>query len=184
MEILFLIIIVLTLIFFIKGIKIVKQQEVILVERLGIYDRMLCPGLHFIIPGIENTRGITTRKTKRTIDGRTVSYFVQKETIDLKETFNEFLFQNIVTRYNETITIKVLIYFQIIDPKKAVYAIENLPEAIEKLTQIILKELAEQYWDGTLVSIEKIKTQLKNRLEESINHWGVKINRIEIQENS
>ena len=183
MEILFLVIIVLALILFIKGIKIVKQAEVILVERLGTYDRALNAGLHFIIPGIENPRGITTRTTTRTIDGRTVSYFVQKERIDMRETVYDFPRQNVITKDNATITINALIYFQIMDPKRAVYAIENLPEAIEKLTQTTLRNLVGQLdLDETLVSRDTINEKLKLILDEATNKWGVKVNRVELQD--
>ena len=67
MGILSIIIIVLAFVLFIKGLKVVKQAEVILVERLGQYNRTLESGLHFILPGIENPRGINSRTTTRTI---------------------------------------------------------------------------------------------------------------------
>jgi len=182
-ELLGIIIIVLALILFIKGVKIVKQAEVILVERLGTYDRALSAGLHFIFPGIENPRGITTRTTTRTIDGRTVSYFVQKERIDLRETVYDFPRQNVITKDNATITINALIYFQIMDPKRAVYAIENLPEAIEKLTQTTLRNLVGQLdLDETLVSRDTINEKLKTILDDATNKWGVKVNRVELQD--
>ena len=183
MEILAIIIIVLALVLFIKGIKIVKQAEVILVERLGKYNRELPSGLHFILPGIENPRGITTRTTTRTLDGRTVSYFSQKERIDLRETVYDFPRQNVITKDNATITINALIYFQIMDPKRAVYAIENLPEAIEKLTQTTLRNLVGQLdLDETLVSRDTINEKLKIILDEATNKWGVKVNRVELQD--
>ncbi len=183
MEILVLVIIVLALILFIKGIKIVKQAEVILVERLGTYDRALTSGLHFIFPGLENPRGITTRTSVRTPDGRSVSYFSQRERIDLRETVYDFPRQNVITKDNATITINALIYFQIMDPKRAVYAIENLPEAIEKLTQTTLRNLVGQLdLDETLVSRDTINEKLKIILDEATNKWGVKVNRVELQD--
>ena len=183
MEILFLVIIILSLILFIKGIKIVKHQEVILIERFGKFDRPLTPGMHFIFPGIENPRGITTRTTTRTIDGRTVSYFTQKERIDMRETVYDFPRQNVITKDNATITINALIYFQIMDPKRAVYAIENLPEAIEKLTQTTLRNLVGQLdLDETLVSRDTINEKLKLILDEATNKWGVKVNRVELKD--
>ena len=74
-------------------------------------------------------------------------------------------------------------YFQIVDPKSAVYEIENLPEAIEKLTQTTLRNLVGQIdLDETLVSRDKINQELRAILDEATNKWGVKVNRVELQD--
>ena len=175
--------IILAVLLFFKGLKVVKQAEVIIVERLGQYNRTLESGLHFIIPGIETPRGINARATQRLMDGRVVSYFTMKERIDLRETVYDFPRQNVITKDNATITINALIYFQIMDSRSAVYAIENLPEAIEKLTQTTLRNLVGQLdLDETLVSRDTINEKLKIILDEATNKWGVKVNRVELQD--
>jgi regulator of protease activity HflC (stomatin/prohibitin superfamily) len=81
------------------------------------------------------------------------------------------------------ITINALIYFQIVDAKSAVYEIENLPEAIEKLTQTTLRNLVGQMdLQETLTSRGKINDELRTTLDEATNKWGVKVNRVEIQD--
>ena len=177
------ILIVLAFLLFFKGLKVVKQAEVIIVERLGQYDRTLESGLHFIIPGIETPRGINARATQRLMDGRVVSYFTMKERIDLRETVYDFPRQNVITKDNVTISINALLYFQIIDARKAIYSIENLPEAIEKLTQTNLRNLVGQLaLDETLVSRDIINDKLREILDKATDKWGVKVNRVELQD--
>ena len=74
-------------------------------------------------------------------------------------------------------------YFQIVDPKSAAYEIQNLPDAIEKLTQTTLRNLVGQIdLDETLVSRDKINQELRTILDEATNKWGVKISRVELQD--
>ena len=138
-------IVVLILLFFlasflIKGVKIVRQAEVIVVERLGRFDRILTSGFNYIIPIIETDRGIYSRRS-RVINGE--SYYSQElaSRIDLRETVYDFPRQNVITKDNASISINALLYFQIVDPKSAVYEIVNLPDAIEKLTQTTLRNV-------------------------------------------
>lgn len=76
-----------------------------------------------------------------------------------------------------------MLYFQIVDPKSAVYEIQNLPDAIEKLTQTNLRNLVGQLdLDESLVSRDKINHELRAILDEATNKWGVKVNRVELQD--
>ena len=76
-----------------------------------------------------------------------------------------------------------MLYFQIVDPKSAVYEIQNLPDAIEKLTQTNLRNLVGQLdLDESLVSRDKINHELRAILDEATNKWGVKVNREELQD--
>jgi len=79
--------------------------------------------------------------------------------------------------------INALLYFQIVDPMKSVYEIQNLPLAIEKLTQTTLRNVVgEMELDETLTSRDTINTKLRNVLDEATNKWGVKVNRVELQD--
>jgi len=76
-----------------------------------------------------------------------------------------------------------LLYFQVTDPYKAVYEISNLPEAIEKLTQTSLRNIiGELTLDYTLTSRDIINAKLRDILDEATDKWGVKVNRVELQE--
>ena len=171
------------IIFVSKGVIIVKQAEVVIIERLGKFERVLESGLNLIFPILETPRPIAWKVTQKSIDGKTYSYVKEKERIDLRETVYDFPRQNVITKDNVSISINALLYFQIVDPKSAVYEIQNLPEAIEKLTQTTLRNLVGQIdLDETLVSRDKINQELRAILDEATNKWGVKVNRVELQD--
>ena len=183
MSLFLLILIVAAVIFVAKGVVIVQQAEVVIVERLGKYDRTLESGLNYIIPILEAPRGIAWKVTQRGLDGTTYSYIKERSKIDLRESVYDFPRQTVITKDNVSISINALLYFQIIDPKSAVYEIQNLPDAIEKLTQTTLRNLVGQLdLDETLVSRDKINNELRAILDEATNKWGVKVNRVELQD--
>ncbi len=183
MSLFLLILVIAAVIFIIKGVIIVQQAEVVIVERLGKYDRTLESGLNYIIPILEAPRGISWKVTQRGLDGSTYSYIKERSKIDLRESVYDFPRQTVITKDNVSISINALLYFQIIDPKSAVYEIQNLPDAIEKLTQTTLRNLVGQLdLDETLVSRDKINNELRAILDEATNKWGVKVNRVELQD--
>ena len=175
--------IALALIFVAKGVVIVQQAEVVIVERLGKFDRVLESGFNFIIPIIEAPRAIDWKVTQKGFDGMTYSVVQKRTRIDLREAVYDFPRQNVITKDNVSISINALLYFQIVDPKSAVYEIQNLPEAIEKLTQTNLRNLVGQLdLDESLVSRDKINHELRAILDDATNKWGVKVNRVELQD--
>lgn len=175
--------IVFAIIFVVKGVIIVQQAEVVIVERLGKFDRVLESGFNFIIPIIEAPRAIDWKTTQRGFDGSTYSIIQKRTKIDLREAVYDFPRQNVITKDNASISINALLYFQIVDPKSAVYEIQNLPEAIEKLTQTNLRNLVGQLdLDESLVSRDKINQELRAILDDATNKWGVKVNRVELQD--
>ena len=108
---------------------------------------------------------------------------VSTSVIDLREQVYDFPSQQVITKDNVTTEINALIYFQIVDPKKSVYEIENLPNAIEKLTQTSLRNvIGELELDETLTSRDTINSKLQAILDEATNKWGVKVNRVELQD--
>jgi len=175
--------IALAIIFVAKGVIIVQQAEVVIVERLGKFDRVLQSGFNFIIPVIEAPRAIDWKVTQKGFDGSTYSVIQKRTKIDLREAVYDFPRQNVITKDNASISINALLYFQIVDPKSAVYEIQNLPDAIEKLTQTNLRNLVGKLdLDESLVSRDKINQELRAVLDEATNKWGVKVNRVELQD--
>ena len=175
--------IVLALVFVAKGVIIVQQAEVVIVERLGKFDRVLQSGFNFIIPVLEAPRAIDWKVTQKGFDGSTYSIIQKRTKIDFREAVYDFPRQNVITKDNVSISINALLYFQIVDPKSAVYEIQNLPDAIEKLTQTNLRNLVGQLdLDESLVSRDKINHELRAILDEATNKWGVKVNRVELQD--
>lgn len=171
------------LIFAIAGFKIVQQSEVVIIERLGKYSRTLNSGINIIWPIIDKPRDITWRYVVEGMDEQKHIRFKQKSKIDLRETVYDFPKQNVITKDNVNIQINALLYFQIMDPVKAIYEIENLPDAIEKLTQTTLRNvMGELELDESLSSRDVINTKLRTILDDATNKWGVKVNRVELQD--
>ncbi len=166
-----------------KGLRIVQQSEAMVIERLGKYQKTLSAGINIIIPIIDKPREIVYRFTRDLPDGNKFVQFQRKQRIDLRETVYDFPRQNVITKDNVMTEINALLYFQITDPVKAMYEIENLPLAIEKLTQTTLRNvIGELDLDETLTSRDTINLKLRQILDEASNKWGVKVNRVELQD--
>ncbi len=166
-----------------KGLVIVQQAQVVVIERLGKFDRILHSGINIIWPFLEKPRPVVWRYTLVDVDGKKKIWEKLENRIDLRETVYDFPRQSVITRDNVTIEIDALLYFQVTDPKKAVYEINNLPNAIEKLTQTTLRNVVgELDLDETLVSRDTINSKLKMILDEATDKWGVKVNRVELQD--
>lgn len=174
---------VFVLVFAIAGFKIVRQSEIVIIERLGRYYRTLNSGVNIIWPIVDKPRSIAWRYVSIGLDGRKHINFMMKSRIDLRETVYDFPKQNVITKDNVGVQINALLYFQIMDPVKAIYEIENLPDAIEKLTQTTLRNvIGELELDESLSSRDTINSKLRGILDDATNKWGVKVNRVELQD--
>lgn len=157
-----------------KSLVIIPQSETKIIERLGKYYATLKPGINIIIPFIDRAKEIVTMRRGR---------YIYSNSIDLREQVYDFDKQNVITKDNVQTQINALLYFQIVDPFKAVYEISNLPNAIEKLTQTTLRNIiGELELDQTLTSRDTINTKLRAVLDDATNKWGIKVNRVELQD--
>ena len=153
---------------------IIPQSETKIIERLGKFKTIMKPGINFIIPFIDNAKNIVVLKNGR---------YVYSSNIDLREQVYDFPKQNVITKDNIQMEINALLYFQIMDPFKAAYEINNLPNAIEKLTQTTLRNIiGELELDETLTSRDTINNKLRLVLDDATDKWGVKVNRVELQD--
>ncbi|MDD6552731.1 MAG: SPFH/Band 7/PHB domain protein [Prevotellaceae bacterium] len=167
-------IVILVLVFVKMAVVIIPQSETKIIERLGRYYATLKPGVNIIIPFIDRAKEIVSLRNGR---------YVYTNTIDLREQVYDFDRQNVITKDNIQMQINALLYFQIVDPFKAVYEINNLPNAIEKLTQTTLRNIiGEMELDQTLTSRDTINTKLRGVLDDATNKWGIKVNRVELQD--
>lgn len=164
------------------SVKIVQQGQTVLIERFGKFNTTLPAGLNFILPFLDAPRLIRWRVPVRRAD----KYFYIDQNlpfIDLRETVYDFPAQSVITKDNVGIQINAVLYYQIMDPVKAVYEIADLPQAIEKLTQTTLRNLiGELELDQTLSSRDIINNKLQVILDEATDKWGVKVNRVELQD--
>ena len=166
-----------------KGVRIVQQSEAMVIERFGKYRTTLTAGFNIIIPVFDKPREIISRYTRDLPDGNKYVQFLKRQRIDLRESVFDFPKQNVITKDNVMTEINALLYFQVMDPVKATYEIENLPMAIEKLTQTTLRNvIGEMDLDECLTSRDTINSKLRVILDEASNKWGVKVNRVELQD--
>ena len=157
-----------------KALVIISQSETKIIERLGRYHATLSPGVNIIVPFIDRAKDIVVLRNGR---------YLYSANIDLREQVYDFDRQNVITKDNIQMQINALLYFQIVDPFKAVYEINNLPNAIEKLTQTTLRNIiGEMELDQTLPSRDTMNTKLRAVLDDATNKWGIKVNRVELQD--
>lgn len=174
-TIVLLILVLLVVIYVLRGFKIVSQSETMIIERLGKYQRTITAGINIILPIVERAKETITRMPNGSLR--------MNSRIDLREQVYDFDKQSVITKDNVMTEINALLYFQIVDPMKSVYEIQNLPLAIEKLTQTTLRNVVgEMELDETLTSRDTINSKLRNVLDEATNKWGVKVNRVELQD--
>ena len=141
------------------GVKKVNQYERGIVERWNAYEKTVDPGLRYIIPFIQRILRINMRE----------------QVIDVPP-------QEIITEDNVVVTIDAVVYYQIMDPKRALYEIEDFELAIVKLAQTTLRNIiGEMTLDTCLTSRDRINTELRKVLDEATDKWGTKVNRIEVQ---
>lgn len=152
-----------------KGVMIVEQATVKMVERLGKFHKLAHSGINFIWPYLDKVRPFVMRQ-------RITSY------VDLREQVMDFPPSSVITRDNVTMEVDAVLYYQITDPLKAVYEIADLGNAIVQLTVTSLRNvMGELALDETLTSRETVNTKLRNVLDEATDKWGVKVNRIELK---
>ena len=144
-----------------KTIKIVKQSEVYIIERLGKFYKVADAGLTIIIPFIDQVRSVVSLK---------------QQTMDVPP-------QGVITQDNVTITIDTVVFYKITDPAKAVYEIQSLKKGIEYLAITTIRDIVGKMdLDETFGSRDNINFQLRSILDEATDKWGCKINRVEIKD--
>ncbi|MDH5635703.1 MAG: paraslipin [Candidatus Bathyarchaeota archaeon] len=154
-----LIILVATLAIVSAGIRKVNQYERGVIEKWNAYEKTVDPGLHYILPVVRRIFRVNMRE----------------QVIDVPP-------QEIITEDNVVVTIDAVVYYQIMDPKRALYEIEDFELAIVKLAQTTLRNIVgEMTLDTCLTSRERINTELRKVLDEATDKWGTKVNRIEVQ---
>ena len=157
----------------VKGIFIVRQQECIVVERLGSFRGVLESGLHILIPMIDQTRNILWSRN---------GVIIPTDRIDLREVVLDIPEQRVITKDNVGLVVDAIIYVQITDVKRAAYEIQSVPLATAQLTQTTLRNLiGEMELDQTLSSRDAINHRLKLVLDEATDKWGLKVNRVELR---
>lgn len=154
-----------------KTVKIVPQSSVLLIERLGKFSRVAQSGLNIIVPFFEAPRAVFWSSMRA---GMTF--------VDLREQFIDLPPQPVITRDNVTINVDSVVYWQITDPIKAVYEINDLLGGIVQLTITGMRSvMGEMDLDHTLSSRDQINSKLQMILDEATDKWGVKVTRVDVK---
>jgi len=161
MSIFLIILLVLLIVLAFASIKVVKQSEVYIIERLGKFHKAADAGLTIIIPFIDRVSSVVLLK---------------EQTMDIPP-------QGVITKDNVTINIDTVVFYQIVDPVKAVYEIQNLKKGIEYLGITTIRDIVGKMdLDETFGSRDAINYQLCSLLDDATSKWGCKVNRVEIQD--
>jgi len=167
----------------IKGFTVVDEATIKIVERLGKYNRVLTPGVNFLLPFIESIKKPYIN-TFDTVDGQTeMRALVHRGAIPTYEIMLDPPEIDAISRDNAVIYPDSILYFRIIDPVKAVYEIEDLGMALYKLLETTLRQsIGTMDSDEIIKGREKIGASVKSALEEASAAWGTQITRVEIEE--
>ncbi len=145
----------------VKSIKVVKQSEVYIIERLGRFSKIAEAGLTIIVPFLDQVRSVVSLK---------------QQTMDIPP-------QGVITKDNVTITIDTVVFYKITDPAKAVYEIQSLKKGIEYLAITTIRDIVGKMdLDQTFSSRDAINDQLRVLLDEATDQWGCKVDRVEIKD--
>ena len=156
-----LILLVIILFIAFKSIKVVRQSEVYIIERLGKFHKVADAGLTIIIPFVDHVRSVVSLK---------------QQTMDIPP-------QGVITKDNVTITIDTVVFYQVTDPAKAVYEIQSLKKGIEYLAITTIRDIVGKMdLDETFSSRDGINQKLRVILDEATDRWGCKIDRVEIKD--
>jgi len=157
----FVVVVVLAVIFYVyRSIRVVPQATAAVIERFGRYKRTLEPGLRFLVPGADRVRA----------------------TVDLREQVMPFPPQEVITEDNLLVYIDWVVYFQVIDPRRATYEIQNFVQAIEYLVSTTLRNIiGGMDLEATLTSRDEVNRQLRDVLDSETGRWGIRVSRVELR---
>ena len=154
-----------------KTIKIVPQATVMLIERLGRFSRVAASGLNIIVPFFDKPRAVYWTNTRGGLTS-----------IDLREQYIDLPPQPVITRDNVTIHVDSVVYWQITDPVKAVYEMNDLVGGIVQLTITGMRAvMGDMDLDHTLSQRDQINSKLRLILDEATDKWGVKVTRVDVK---
>src|SRR5436190_378661 len=155
----------------VKTIKIVPQATVMLVERLGRFSKVAASGLNILVPFLDKPRAVFWTNMRGGITS-----------IDLREQYLDLPPQPVITRDNVTIHVDSVVYWQITDPVKAVYEMNDLVGGIVQLTITGMRAvMGDMDLDHTLSQRDQINSKLRLILDEATDKWGVKVTRVDVK---
>lgn len=160
MEIIIGVLILLVFVFAATSIRVIRQSQVGIVERLGRFHGLAETGVNIILPFLDKMRAV----------------------IDLREQVVDYPPQPVITKDNVTMQIDTVVYYQVTDPVKFTYEIAAPRTAIEYLTATTLRNIVgDMDLDETLTSRDTVNSKLRLILDEATDKWGIKVTRVELK---
>ncbi len=159
-EVVLIVLVLLAVLTAAKGIRTVPQGQVWTVERFGAFTKLMQPGLNFLVPFMDQV-------------GRKLN--VQEVVLDIPE-------QSVITKDNASVAVDGIVYYRVMDPAKAAYAVQNLQQALTSLAMTNIRAvIGEMDLDSTLSGREQINSSLLRILDGATEPWGVKVSRVELR---
>ncbi|REK74637.1 SPFH domain-containing protein [Paenibacillus paeoniae] len=153
------VIIVLAVVFIAMTVKIIPQQRVAVVERLGKFNKLLTPGINLLIPIIDHVR---TNHDLR----------IQQANVPP---------QTVITKDNVQVKIDTIIFYQVTGPEQATYGISDYVYGVRNISTATMRQIiGKMELDETLSGREKISSDIRIALDEATEKWGVRIERVEV----
>lgn len=153
------VIVIIIIVAIVLSIKIVPQQRVGVVERLGKFNRLLTPGVNILIPVIDHVR---------------VYHDLRIQQANVPP-------QTVITKDNVQVHIDTIIFYQIIAPDLATYGISDYVFGVRNITTATMRQIIGKLeLDETLSGREKISSEIRLALDEATEKWGVRIERVEV----
>lgn len=153
------IVVVLAVVFISLSVKIIPQQRVGVVERLGKFNRLLTPGINILIPIIDHVR---------------IYHDLRIQQANVPP-------QTVITKDNVQVKIDTIIFYQVTGPEQATYGISDYVYGVRNISTATMRQIiGKMELDETLSGREKISTDIRVALDEATEKWGVRIERVEV----
>ncbi len=154
------VVVLIILLIFVSNIRIVRQTNKYIVERLGAYHKTWDTGIHFLLPFFDRVASI----------------------VSTKEQVRDFDPQPVITKDNVTMQIDTVVFYTVTDAKLYTYGVDYPVGAIENLSATTLRNIiGDLDLDETLTSRDVINVQMRAILDEATDPWGIKVNRVELK---
>lgn len=159
-TIIFALLVVFVILVVVKSIAIIPQGEAAVIERLGRYTRTVAGGITVLVPFIDSVR----------------------ERVDTRERVVSFPPQAVITRDNLTVAIDIVVTFQITDPARAIYGVDNYINGVEQISVATLRDVVGgMTLEESLTSRDTINRRLRGELDAATAKWGLRISRVELK---
>lgn len=154
------VVLVLVAVIVFSAIKMISQGEAAVIERLGRYTRTVSGGITVLVPFIDRIR----------------------ERVDIRERVVSFPPQAVITQDNLTVDIDIVVTFQINDPARAIYGVDDYLVGVEQISVATLRDVVGgMTLEETLTSRDVINRRLRGELDQATTKWGLRISRVELK---